>query len=396
MIIEDCPFCTIPDREELLYSDDLVYLVKTLDTKGHEVRVTVATRRHTTEPTFEELTKAYSVLYDYMDLQCLDEWYIVDKTFGRWPGHWHIVSCDALGTPEELELLAKTPKVMFPLKRVLIGIPAHNEEEHIMGVVAEAKKYGDVMVYNDGSTDHTADVALKAGAKLLMGTENRGYGYALRELFERARCGYDVLITLDSDGQHDPSEIPHFLAALPGCGIVIGNRFIGSSETPKYREAVIKGLNLVAGVGDSQCGFRAYSRRALEAINIKEDGFGASLEILRKAKENDLRISEVACSVTHNGNEHSQSPITQGMNLLETVFWGTIWARPYTVLGIPALVSFLCCLYFGGYLFYFYNRSKVFVFSYALLTGGFFLIWLMLCMSVFFISIQRRLLREIT
>lgn len=392
----ECPFCTIPSREELLYSDDLVYLVKTLDMKGHKVRVTVATQRHTTEPTFEELTKSYSVLYDYMNALRLDEWYICDKTFGRWPDHHHLVACDALGTPEELELLAKTPKVKFPLRRIMIGIPAYNVDENIAEVVMEAKKHGDVVVYNDGSTNHTTPGAHNAGAKVLVGTENRGYGFALQRLFYHARHGYDVLITLDGDGQHNPSEIPLFLSALAESDIVIGNRFLGSSETPKYREVAIKGINLIMGVGDSQCGFRAYNKRAIDSIDIKEEGFGASLEILRKARESDLKISEVPCTIGYEDTRHSQNPLTQGMILIETIFWGTVWERPYTILGVPALLSFICALYFGGTLVYLYTTLETFILSYALLAGGFLGLWLILCLATFFISIQRRLLREIT
>ena len=208
----ECPFCTIPERESLLYEDDLVYLVSTLDLKGHKVRVMVATKRHTTEPTFEELVKAYTVLYDYMNLQGLDEWFICDSTFGRWPDHWHRVSCDLLGTPKELELLAKTSKVKFPLRRIMVGIPAHNEAKHIVQVINEARKYGDVVVYDDGSTDYTADLSRDAGAHVIVGGVNRGYGLALKKLFEYARNCYDILITLDGDGQHDPSEIPLFLS----------------------------------------------------------------------------------------------------------------------------------------------------------------------------------------
>ena len=391
-----CPFCTIPEREDLLYEDELVYLAPTLDMKGHTIRVMIATHRHTTDPTFEELTTAYAALLDYMNSLRLDEWYIADSTFGRWPDHWHYVACDAIGTPEELELLGKTPKVKFPLRRIMIGIPAYNVDKNIAEVVAEAIKHGDVVVYNDGSTDHTTDEARGAGAKVLIGKENRGYGIGLQKLFEHARPSYDVLLTLDGDGQHDPSEIPRFLSALTESDIVIGNRFLGSSNTPKYREVAIKGINLVMGVGDSQCGFRAYNKRAIESIHIKETGFGASLEILRKARESSLKISEVPCTVGYEDTEHSQNPLTQGMILIETIFWGTVWAHPYTVLGIPGVLSFFCALYFGGTLVYFYTKSKDFVMSYALLTGGFLGLWLILCLVTFFIIIQKRLLREIS
>lgn len=395
MTESQCPFCSIPEREELLYEDDLVFLVPTLDMKGHKIRIMIATKRHTTEPTFHELTTAFAVLFDYMNALSLDEWYLVDSIFGRWPDHWHYVICDKFGTTEELELFAKTPKVKFPLRRVMIGIPTFNEEKNIANVIVEARKYGAVVVYDDGSTDKTVELSNEAGAHVIMGEVNRGYGVAIKRLFEYAQANYDILITLDGDGQHDPSEIPLFLSSLFKSDVVIGNRFLGSSDTPKYREVVIRGINLIMGLGDSQCGFRAYNKKAIHALHIVEEGMGASIEILRKSKENKLKISEVPCTITYENTEHTQNPVTQGMILIETLFWGVVWKRPYTVLGIPALLSFICALYFGAGLINLYRTSGVFVLSYGLLTGGFLGLWLVLCLATFIITIQRRMLREL-
>ena len=399
---ENCPFCTIPQRELLFYSDEHVYLVKTKDMKGHKHRVTVATHRHTTQPTFEELTKAYSVLYDYMNQQGLEEWYIVDRTFGRWPDHWHLVSCCGEGTQKELVQLAATPKVQYPLQsfafypgKIMIGIPAYNEEENIAQIVKKAKKYGEVYVYNDLSTDKTEDKALDAGARIICDTEGKGYGHALSCLFDVARAGYDALITLDGDGQHNPDEIPRFLSALNNSDIVLGNRFKGRTDIPKHRSMVIKTINQAYKVEDSQCGFRAYNKLALDKIEIYDAGFGASLEILNRVMDNDLVIDEVPVSILYEDVSHTENPIKQGMNLLESLFWGTVWARPYSFLGIPAFISLALSIFFGGWLVYFYARSQDFVLSYALLTVGFLILTMMLGVSIFFITVQRRLLKEI-
>lgn len=404
---DDCPFCTIPEREDPLYEDDLVYLVPTLDMKGHTIRVTVATRRHTTEPTFEETMRAYAVIYDYMNSQRLDEWFIVDSTFGRWPDHWHRVACDGLGTPEELEQLRATPKVRFPINpeipdlRVMIGIPAYNEEEHIADVVSVAKEFGDVVVYNDASTDDTELLASSAGAKvwsvtntLGLGRGPHGYGFGLKMLFDRARFNYDVLVTLDGDGQHNPEEIPKLLKALKKADMVIGNRFLGRSDVPFHRGIFIEGLNRVVGVGDSQSGFRAYNKKALFKLKITGAGFGVSLEILRRAIDAGLEVVEVPITITYEDTTHSQSPVAQGANLIETLFWGTVWARPLTVLGVPAAISFLLSMLFGAWTIYYYARSQDFVFSYALISIGGLLLWAMLCIATLFIMVQRRVLRE--
>jgi len=393
----ECPFCTIPERETLLYSDSLVYLVKTKDMKGHLHRVTAATRRHTATPTFEEWVRVYTVLYDYMSRLGLPEWYITDSTHARWPDHYHKVACDGFGTIEELELLAKTEKAKFPLRRdVMIGIPAHNEVEHIASIVEAAKEYGDVWVYDDGSTDGTAAAAGETGAFVVKGMENKGYGYALRELFKFARCNnYEVLVTLDGDGQHDPTEIPKFLDALKQADVVLGNRFTAESDTPAPRKAVVKTLSKLYDVGDSQCGFRAYNRRAIEKIQIKDMGMGASLDILNQIKNQNLRIAEIPCTITYEDAGHTQGRLKHGMNLLESLFWGTVWRRPYTYLGIPSLLLFLFSVFCGGMLLHLYQVSKYFVVSYGILMVGSFVTSMCLAIATFFITVQRRLLKEV-
>ncbi|MBW2671977.1 MAG: glycosyltransferase family 2 protein [Deltaproteobacteria bacterium] len=401
---ESCPFCTIPTREHLLYNDSLVYLVRTKDMKGHKHRVTVATHRHASEPNFHELTRAYAVLYHYMSKLGLREWCIVDRTYARWPDHWHLVACDAYtDDPEEHDLLEKTPKVTFPLDDftyfhgyVMIGIPTHNEAAHIEEVVRKARPYGEVVVFDDSSTDGTSDIALRAGARVLRAPAGRGYGFALKNLFAHAReYGYDALVTLDGDGQHDPGEIPRLLTALHDADVVLGNRFLGDSVTPLHRETVIRTLNKFYGVGDSQCGFRAYSRRALEKIEITDNGMGASLDILGQVKSHGLRVAEVPVTITYEDTEHSEGALKHGMNLLESLFWGTVWRRPYTFLGIPSLLLFLFSVFCGGMLLHLYHVSKYFVVSYGVLMVGSFVASMCLAIATFFITVQRRLLKEV-
>jgi len=99
--------------------------------------------------------------------------------------------------------------------RVLALVPAHDEAPRIAAVVREAARHLPVLVVDDGSADGTAAVARAAGADVLEQRPNAGKGAALRAGFRQAlAAGYDGVITLDADGQHDPAEIPAFLAAL--------------------------------------------------------------------------------------------------------------------------------------------------------------------------------------
>lgn len=116
LISVDCPLCSIPERESTIYSDDLIYLVKTKENKGHKTRLMVCTHRHTNKPTFEERTSAICLIYSYMSLVMGNQtWYIVSDTCATIPQHWHMISCDGLGTEDELISLHKSEKVRFPL-----------------------------------------------------------------------------------------------------------------------------------------------------------------------------------------------------------------------------------------------------------------------------------------
>lgn len=267
----------------------------------------------------------------------------------------------------------------------MIGVPIHNGDKHIADIVKKSKQYGDVVVYDDGSTDKTRSEALNAGAQVLT-TQGRskGYGVALQSLFEYARHRYDYLVILDGDGKYDPSEIPTFLSAIKEADIVVGYRHLPDTEIPTHRE--------VAGAGESDCRFRAYNKKAIQSINITEDGYSASVEILRKAKEQGLRIVVLPCTMVYEEG-HLTGRTAHITSLIEKVFWEVIWFNPFTVLGIPAIISFMCSLYFGVYLVYFFIRSKYCVLSYAFFMFGFLQLSLILCISMLFVIALRRVLK---
>ena len=173
--------------------------------------------------------------------------------------------------------------------KILAAIPCFNEEATIGSVVIKAKRHVDeVVVIDDGSIDETARIASEAGAKVIKHGGNKGYGAAIQSCFRYAKeNNFDAMVILDGDGQHNADEIPHVLEPiLDGTAdISVGSRFLEEkhkNKVPLYRRfgiAVITWFtNLGSGksrrVVDAQSGFRAYSRRAIEKIDPKDEGMG--------------------------------------------------------------------------------------------------------------------------
>ncbi len=160
--------------------------------------------------------------------------------------------------------------------RVLILVPAYNEQDCIAATIAEiglAVPTAEVLVIDDASTDATASLASAAGARVLGLPVNAGAGAAMRAGYGfAAEADYDVAVRVDADGQHDPIDIPDLLAAVrDGADVAVGSRFSGAPGYPigYGRRWAIRRLSsrvtLVTGVHltDATSGFRAVSRRAI-------------------------------------------------------------------------------------------------------------------------------------
>jgi len=135
---------------------------------------------------------------------------------------------------------------------VVVGIPAFNEEKTIAKVILQCQEYADkVVVCDDGGTDMTGEIASRLGADVVRHEKNLGYGAAIQTLFRRAReLDADILVTLDGDGQHDPSDIPNVVTPIKNgaADITFGSRFINghlSSIMPWYRRAGVKLLGML-------------------------------------------------------------------------------------------------------------------------------------------------------
>jgi len=240
----------------------------------------------------------------------------------------------------------------------LVCIPALNAEKSIGGIVKKCLNYVDeVIVCDDGSSDNTGKIARENGAEVISHERNQGYGAALMTLFDQARKkDTDVMITLDADGQHSPNDIPSFLKKMKETksDIVIGSRFLNNKKRPSYRNTGIKVITSTLNLGnglkitDGQSGFRTYSKNALNQINITEKGMSASSEILQKASNKNLRISEVPITISYEGHTSNQNSLSHGTGVLLSTIKFISVKHPLTYLGIPGGIIFIAGILLGN------------------------------------------------
>jgi UDP-N-acetylglucosamine---dolichyl-phosphate N-acetylglucosaminyltransferase len=193
---------------------------------------------------------------------------------------------------------------------ISIVIPAHNEEQAISHVIKETKAagYDTIIVIDDGSTDQTEAAAKRSGATVFRHLINRGKGAAIKTGIDAAkRLGADIIVTIDGDGQHDPTDIAPMIKAISqdGYDVVLGNRLQDRSGMPAYK--IIHNLigNFIVWllyglwVNDSQSGFRAYSKKAAHAIDTHTDRYEYDSEVIREIHHNHLRFIELPIKVRY-------------------------------------------------------------------------------------------------
>jgi glycosyltransferase involved in cell wall biosynthesis len=267
-------------------------------------------------------------------------------------------------------------------KRVLVAIPCYNEELAIAGVVLRARKHADdVLVIDDGSKDRTAEVARLAGATVLVNEKNSGKGHGVRRAFRHAYDGgYDALVLLDGDGQHDPDEIPQMLEPIVGrngssVDIALGFRFGDSTEMPVWRRVgkrVLDYATAASGAGvvtDSQCGYRAFNRKAITAMTdrLGGDGFSIESEQLVVAKDVGLTHDNVRISCRYDGIDGStKGPIEHALGVLQSMFDMVTTKHPMRFLAFPGALLLLGAVWTGIHTLQYYNTTKVFLIAYAL------------------------------
>ena len=251
---------------------------------------------------------------------------------------------------------------------ITIGIPAFNEEKNIGKIIVTLKKItNDIIVCDDGSSDLTKEIAEGLGAKVISHTKNRGYGEAIKSIFNEAKKKEsDILVTFDADGQHRPEDIMSLTKPIidQQAEIVIGSRFLkNETDMPKYREIGVKILTKVTNMSikenltDSQSGLRAYQKKVLQNISLTDSGMGISTEILIKSHQKEFRIVEVPIQILYGKDTSTQNPVSHGTSVLLSTIKYTSIQHPLKFYGIPAVIFLLIGMSFLIWTFQIYAEE---------------------------------------
>lgn len=212
-----------------------------------------------------------------------------------------------------------------PQPKIIAAIPAYNEARHIEEIVSSTLQYvNQVIVVDDGSTDGTGERAREAGATVIKHPTNLGKGVAINTAFKTAReINPCAMVLLDADGQHRPEEIPQLLGPVLNnqADMVVGSRFLANNDIPKYRMLGQTVLNITTNLGsgikltDTQSGFRAFSRKAIERLAFKETGFAVESEMQFRANRCGLKVTEVPINTNYD-EKVKRNPVAHGFSVL--------------------------------------------------------------------------------
>lgn len=239
-------------------------------------------------------------------------------------------------------------------------MPAYNEAKYIGSVVLQALQYADeVLVADDGSKDRTADIAELAGASVIRHAKNMGKGAGVRDIItEAAKRNADVLVLMDADAQHDPREIPGLIKAVTeGADLVIGSRSLSRENIPGYRKIGQKVLSKLTGtlsnakVMDTESGFRALSRKAINTMHLHENGFAIESEMISEAADNGLKIVEVPITAIYTGDGSTLNPIKHGVGNVNRIMVLISERKPVFYFGVLGGVFILSGIVAGVLVF---------------------------------------------
>ena len=217
---------------------------------------------------------------------------------------------------------------------ISVVIPAYNEEKSIgevlsktISVMENMKTPYEIIVVDDGSTDRTRQIASKYKVTILSNGRNKGKGYALRKGFRHAKG--QVIVTLDSDGSHDPKEIPRLIEPLyNGVDITAGSRFLGNrkNSTTKLNRVGNTIINAIIMtltrkyITDSQTGFRAFKKEVLNKLNLTAKGYEIETELTVKGLNNGFKYLEIPINCRKRKYHHSKLRlIIDSIKILKTI-----------------------------------------------------------------------------
>ncbi len=242
----------------------------------------------------------------------------------------------------DLLLIRYSKWINLMLPKPLILIPCYNCGESVLDVIAGCRSFCDeIVLVNDGSTDQTPEYLAESGGEVIGWEFNRGKGAALIEGFRYGleKKEWDVLITMDSDGQHDPHDLPLFLKRYQERkeDLVIGRRDFTQSQVPNVRRyandlsswviAKIFGIDL----GDIQCGYRLHSREGLQQVfpYLTSHGFAMETEIVLLMKRMGFSLGEVDIRCLYSSDSQRRSswkPFYDSWHIFK-VCWKAYWQR---------------------------------------------------------------------
>ena len=197
---------------------------------------------------------------------------------------------------------------------ILLAIPVYNEAKYIASVIGQVAECArDILVIDDGSTDETPLLLAQQDVEVIRHARNRGYGRSIRDMIRWADFdGYDWLITMDCDEQHEPQSIPAFMAMIneDTSDVISGSRYLNpemrTDEPPAERRRINQHLTdtLNARLGleitDAFCGFKAYRVKPLAELSLDIDGYDFPMQFWVQAVANGLRISEIPIRLIYN------------------------------------------------------------------------------------------------
>ena len=203
--------------------------------------------------------------------------------------------------------------------RVLLAIPVYNEADHVHSVLAEVRRrIDDVLVIDDGSTDETPQALAEHPVEVIRHASNRGYGRSMLDMMRWAAFdGFDWLVTMDCDEQHEPAAIPRFIEAIQrdDLDVVSGSRYLdpeGRVDAPPPDRRRINGIltgeinhRLGLNLTDAFCGFKAYRVASLSTLRLDVDGYDFPMQFWVQAVANGLRIGEIPVRLIYNDPSRS-------------------------------------------------------------------------------------------
>lgn len=222
---------------------------------------------------------------------------------------------------------------MTDRSRILLAIPVFNEAASIDRVLGEVRHFArDVLVIDDGSTDETPRRLAGHRVEVIRHAENRGYGRSMRDILRWGRFdGYDWVITMDCDEQHEPRSIPDFVREidLDDADVISGSRYLrghaGDDSPPPDRrrinETITREINdrIDLGITDAFCGFKAYRVAACSALSLSVDGYDFPMQFWVQARAADLRIREIPVRLIYNDPSRSfGGPLDDPVRRLDT------------------------------------------------------------------------------